>query len=106
MFDVLIMYFVYAVFLIGGGFMGMKKAKSKVSLISGVSTGAIALIIAVISHWQPIPALTMGLILAVALAIVFYVRFLMTSKAMPAIPMMIVSTLVAIASIVLIVLKR
>lgn len=75
---------IYGLVVLLGGVMGYLKAKSQVSLLSGVGSG-IALLVA----WfvcQQIPSVGLGLatLLALVLFIVFIIRFLKTRAFMPA----------------------
>ena len=75
---------VYGLVVLLGGVMGYLKAKSQVSLVSGVGSG-----IALLVDWfvcQQMPSLGMGLatLLALVLLIVFITRFLKTRAFMPA----------------------
>jgi len=85
----------YAVLVIAGGILGYVKAKSKPSLISGVVSG-IALLVAWFMTWQRYEAgLALATCLAVALVVVFGMRFRKTSKFMPAGLMSILSLVAA-----------
>jgi uncharacterized membrane protein (UPF0136 family) len=105
-YEIAIMYVVYAILLIVGGLTGLKKAKSKVSMISGVSSGCIALLAALITHWHVMIALVIGFLLAASLAVVFYMRYAKTQKPMPAVPMLVFSALVGLGSLVFMILRR
>jgi uncharacterized membrane protein (UPF0136 family) len=75
---------IYGLVVLLGGVMGYLKAKSQVSLLSGVGSG-MALLIA----WfvgQQMPSLGLGLAtgLALVLFVVFIIRFLKTRAFMPA----------------------
>jgi uncharacterized membrane protein (UPF0136 family) len=99
------LFFAYAVLLIGGGLMGFIKAKSSASLISGTVTGLLSLGVAFLIPSSHHTALICGAILSFVVSMIFILRFFRTKKAMPAIPMIIVSDLVAVASIMLLVRK-
>lgn len=82
---------IYALLVLVGGVMGYLKAKSKVSLLSGVSCGT-ALLVA----WflcRPIPIMGLGLatLIAVLLSVVFIIRLFRTRTFMPAGLMMVLS---------------
>jgi uncharacterized membrane protein (UPF0136 family) len=101
-----IVYIIYALILIGGGFMGFVKAGSKASLISGIGTGLVAAAAACLYGTAPKTGLIVGAVVSAAAGIVFVLRYVKTKKAMPAVPMMIVSDLVLIASLVFIFTKK
>lgn len=86
--------------------MGYNKAKSKASITSGAITGAISILIGILGHFFPKPSLVMGIILGLAVSIIFIMRYQKTKKPMPAIPMMIISDLVALTSILLLILNK
>ena len=92
------LYIIYGVLLIGGGIMGFAKAKSQASLISGLVTGALALAGAALysGHKNNIP---FGeAVLALIVAAIFISRYVKTRKAMPAIPVIVLSAIVIVAS--------
>jgi len=74
----------YAVVVIAGGVMGYVKAQSKPSLISGLISGVALLIAGVITFQNYNVGMTLAAILAIALLIVFAIRFRKTNKFMPA----------------------
>lgn len=81
----------YGLVVLLGGVMGYVKAKSQVSLLSGIGSG-IALVVA----WfvcRQIPQVGLGLatLLALVLSIVFVIRFLKTRAFMPSGLMMVFS---------------
>ncbi|AOW99332.1 MAG: hypothetical protein F6J90_01345 [Moorea sp. SIOASIH] len=74
----------YGILALIGGIMGYAKAKSKISLISGLISGLL-LIFAGIMQLQGQPwAQTLGIAVAAALVIVFAIRLAKTRKFMPA----------------------
>lgn len=82
----------YAVLVIAGGVMGYLKARSKPSLISGLISGAALLVAWWISLSRSYNAgIALAICLAIALLIVFSLRFRKTRKFMPAGLMAIVS---------------
>ncbi|MEO7716749.1 MAG: TMEM14 family protein [Capsulimonas sp.] len=113
------LYVIYGVLLIVGGIMGYAKAKSQASLIAGIATGALALIgagvydkeIHHIATSLSGHALRVGgeydnlakivfaeAFLAMVVATIFISRYAKTKKAMPAIPVIVLSAIVIIAS--------
>ena len=106
--QIAIMYAAYALLLLVGGVIGFSKAKSQASLISGIVTGVVYLLLGLLStHIQyQGAALTVGAMLAIGLSVFFVMRYTKTRKPMPAMPMSILSALVGIGSIVLYILKR
>ena len=98
---IVILYIVYAVVLLVGGVMGYAKVKSTPSLIAGVVSGALAAVAAVLLNMRhPRSGLGLGIVLALAMAIFFFGRFRRTGKATPAVPVIILSALVLILSLV------
>lgn len=94
----LITILVYAFVVIFGGVFGYLKAKSKMSLISGILSGT-----ALLTIWlfiSPIPT-KLGLATAIAavLLITFIIRFVRSRKFMPAGLMMLLSLAAIIAFI-------
>ncbi|MBF2026163.1 MAG: TMEM14 family protein [Oscillatoriales cyanobacterium C42_A2020_001] len=87
----------YAVLVIAGGVMGYVKAQSQPSLISGVTSGIALLIAWLITFFQSYTTgMAVATLLAIALLIVFAIRFRKTGKFMPAGLMAIVSLIGAI----------
>ncbi|EKQ69487.1 small integral membrane protein [Leptolyngbyaceae cyanobacterium JSC-12] len=75
----------YAVLVIAGGVMGYLKAQSQPSLISGLISGIALLIAWLIVLFQSYNAgMGLAICLAIALLIVFALRFWKTRKFMPA----------------------
>jgi uncharacterized membrane protein (UPF0136 family) len=87
---------VYGLLVAIGGIIGYRKAGSKVSLLSGLGSG-VALAIAAYLTWQNLRiGLSVATIIAIALAIVFGMRWSKTGAWMPAGMMTILSGLIAI----------
>jgi uncharacterized membrane protein (UPF0136 family) len=87
----------YAVLVLAGGVMGYVKARSKPSLISGLISGAALLIAWGITLGNSYNAgIGLATCLAIALLIVFGLRFRKTNKFMPAGLMAIVSLFCAV----------
>jgi uncharacterized membrane protein (UPF0136 family) len=94
---VLLLY-IYGILLIIGGFMGYIKAKSMVSLVAGVVCGVIALLLGfyyATFHFAPHAAL----LLALLLIFVMGRRYLNSRKVMPALVVVVLSVVVAIAQV-------
>jgi uncharacterized membrane protein (UPF0136 family) len=86
--------YAYAVFLLLGGMYGYLRAKSTVSLFSGVGSAVVAGLAAYISTRHPHIAEALAGLLSAAMIVLFIFRYRKTGKAMPAIPMVVVSVLV------------
>ncbi len=86
---------IYAVLLIVGGLIGYRKAGSRPSLIAGSISGLVALVAAglMISDAR---AIWLGIALAVAMLVVFSIRFSKTRKFMPSGMLGIVSLVVLV----------
>ncbi len=87
---------IYALVVLFGGVMGYVKAKSQVSLISGVGSGIALLVAWFITRQLPFAGLGLATLLALVLFIVFVIRFSRTRAFMPA-GLMTVFSLVATA---------
>jgi uncharacterized membrane protein (UPF0136 family) len=94
---VLLLY-IYGALLIVGGAMGYVKAKSVPSLVAGVVCGVIALLLGLRYTWHFAPIA--ALILALVLIFLMGRRYLNTRKAMPALLIVVLSIIVAIAQVV------
>jgi uncharacterized membrane protein (UPF0136 family) len=75
---------VYGLLVTIGGIVGYLKAKSNVSLFSGVASGAVLAIAAHITLSQPLTGLPVATLVAVFLFVTFIVRWLKTRAIMPA----------------------
>ncbi|HEY9894120.1 MAG TPA: TMEM14 family protein [Candidatus Sericytochromatia bacterium] len=75
---------VYALLVAIGGVIGYVKAKSNQSLISGLGSGVALAIAWYISLQNPTAGLALAAVIALALLIVFALRFRATGKFMPA----------------------
>jgi uncharacterized membrane protein (UPF0136 family) len=88
---------VYGALLAFGGWMGQRKAGSRISLIAGLLTG-LAAIVAAGMTLVPVTSMAgrvLGLLTAIALAGLFGLRFARTRKVMPAGMMGLLSLIVA-----------
>jgi len=88
---------VFAIFMIAGGYMGFKKANSKMSLIMGLVSGI--LILLNLSNYLILS------IISIVLALTFTKRFLDTKKFMPSGMLLILSVLTAIISLIQVIPK-
>jgi uncharacterized membrane protein (UPF0136 family) len=87
---------IYIVLLVVGGMMGYLKARSQVSLFTGIGS-AVALLLTVIPNLlNSNTAKLLADVIMIALLIVFTVRLAKTQKFMPA-GMMLVATIAALA---------
>jgi len=93
---VLLLY-LYGVLLIIGGSMGYAKAKSVPSLVAGVVCGLIALLLGYEYTWRFAPPA--ALVLALALIFIMGRRYLNTRKPMPALPIVVLSLVVALVQV-------
>ena len=82
---------VYGLVVALGGGIGYLKAKSKISLISGIVSGVLLLVAWYLAGRNPVLGLGLGLALAVVLLVVFAKRLMSTRKLMPAGPMLVLA---------------
>ncbi len=75
---------VYALLVAIGGVIGYVKAKSKQSLLSGLGSGVALAIAWYISLQNPTVGLALAAVIALALLVIFALRFRATGKFMPA----------------------
>jgi len=75
---------VYALLVAIGGVIGYVKAKSNQSLLSGLGSGVALAIAWYISLQNPTAGLALAAVIALALLVVFALRFRATGKFMPA----------------------
>ena len=80
---------VYGVVVALGGGMGYLKARSKISLISGLASGAFLVVAGIVVRQNPTLGLGLGAGIALLLLGVFAKRLLSTRKLMPAGPMLV-----------------
>ncbi|MGV0024807.1 TMEM14 family protein [Phormidesmis priestleyi] len=88
---------IYGLLVAIGGLIGYAKAKSKVSLISGLVSGLVLVIAAYMTSNGSPNGLTLATIVAVILLIVFSIRWSKTKALMPSGLMAILSLCAAIA---------
>ena len=94
---VLLLY-IYGILLIVGGAMGYVKAKSVPSLVAGGVSGVLALILA--WYYDACPYVPVAaLLLSLALTVVMGRRYLRTRTVMPALLIVVLSLVVAVAQI-------
>jgi len=93
---VLLLY-IYGILLIVGGAMGYVKAQSVPSLVAGLVCGFIALFLGYRYAWHFAPHA--ALILSLVLIFLMGRRYLRTRKAMPALLIVVLSIVVAVAQI-------
>jgi uncharacterized membrane protein (UPF0136 family) len=82
---------IYALVVLLGGVMGYVKAKSQVSLFSGVGSGIGLLVAWFVSRQTPVVGLGLATFIALVLFVVFIIRFFRTRAFMPAGLMMVFS---------------
>lgn len=82
---------IYAVVVLLGGVMGYLKAKSKVSLFSGLGSGIGLLVAWFVFRQTPLIGLGLATLIALVLVVVFALRFSRTRAFMPAGLMMVFS---------------
>ncbi len=92
-----VLLYVYGFLLIAGGAMGYVKAKSVPSLVAGVVCGVIALLLGLRYEWHFAPIA--AFLLALVLIVIMGRRYLNTRKAMPALLIVVLSVIVALAQI-------
>lgn len=82
---------IYALVVLVGGVMGYIKAKSQMSLFSGVGSGIALLVAWFLSRQFPLLGLGLATLLALVLLVVFIMRFSRTRAFMPAGAMVLLS---------------
>ncbi len=93
-------FYVYAVILLLGGVYGYLKSKSPVSLVTGIMAAILAAVAAYLVPHVPFTAIGLGTVVAVALAVVFFLRYRATKNPMPALPMIALSGAVLILGLI------
>ncbi|NEP58733.1 MAG: hypothetical protein F6K31_17230 [Symploca sp. SIO2G7] len=74
----------YGILALAGGIIGYMQAKSKISLISGVTSGLLLIIAGILQLQGQAWGLTLAEVVAGVLIVVFILRFVKTRKFMPA----------------------
>jgi uncharacterized membrane protein (UPF0136 family) len=94
-----ILYYVYAALLLLGGLIGFLRARSGVSLgASAVAAILVAAASLLLPH-HPRFGSGIGSLIALIIAMFFFGRYHATKKPMPALPVIVVSVLVLLASL-------
>jgi uncharacterized membrane protein (UPF0136 family) len=90
----------YGILTIVGGILGYAKARSQTSLVSGLVSG-ILLIVSGVAHQQGSSwGEELAIIITLSLIVIFAIRFIKTSKFMPA-GLMVVAGILALGAMVL-----
>jgi len=92
-------YFVYAVVLLLGGALGFARARSLPSLIAGAVFAVLTLVAGFLIPRHPRLGLGLGMMSALAMTVFFAMRYQITRKPMPAIPVAVLSLLVIAVSL-------
>ncbi|MEO0826972.1 MAG: TMEM14 family protein [Cyanobacteria bacterium J06635_15] len=90
----------YGLLAIVGGIIGFAQASSKVSLISGLVSGLLLLVGALLASQGNPAGVILSLVVTALLIVVFIIRLIKTRKAMPA-ALMIVAGLAALVPMVM-----
>ena len=80
---------IYGLVVALGGGMGYRKARSKISLMSGLASGALLIAAGIVVKQNPKLGLGLGVGIALVLLGVFAKRLFITRKLMPAGPMLV-----------------
>ncbi len=92
---------IYGVLLIGGGFMGYKKAGSKMSLIMGLISGALVFLGLYLTQTSPKNGYTLIAITSAFLTGVFIKRLIKTKAFMPSGMLIVLSLLALVVSMLM-----
>ena len=95
-----IVYIIYGLILLAGGIYGFAKTNSRPSLIAGIASAVVSIIAAIVFRHHPRVGLAIGALLGLILCAFFAGRFKSTGKAMPAIPISVLSALIFLYSII------
>jgi uncharacterized membrane protein (UPF0136 family) len=98
-----IYFFLFAAMTAAGGVMGFVKAQSKASLIAGVSSGLLLAVAGYLMQNKTGAAVTVGLVTSALLLGRFLPAYLKKGATMPAVPMIILSAIGILLSIVVLV---
>jgi uncharacterized membrane protein (UPF0136 family) len=93
-----ILYYVYAALLLLGGLLGFVRARSAPSLGASAVAAILIAFASVRLHNHPRSGLGIGIVVSLVLGAFFLGRYQATKKPMPAIPILVVSAVVLIAS--------
>ena len=91
-------YFFFGFIAIAGGVMGYARAKSKPSLIAGGASGALLIVAGLLS--PSVPAFVLALLVSVLLLMRFSRSYAAKGKPMPAIPMIVLSGICLVLTII------
>ena len=94
-----ILYLVYSFFLICGGIIGFARAKSLPSLITSVTASLLMTLASLRLHHHPRSSLGIAILVSLVIGVFFFGRYQATIKPMPALPVIAVSALVLLASV-------
>lgn len=93
------LYIVYAVLLLLGGVMGYARAKSLPSLIVGFVAADLSLAAVWLLHHHPRAAMGLEALISLFIGIFFLRRYQTTRKPMPAMPVVLFSVIVLVATL-------
>ena len=93
-----LLFWAYAAIVLIGGIMGYASAKSTASLMGAIPAAILIGGAAYTMDDHRTIALTLGLVVSAVLAVFFVFRYRKTKKAMPAVPMILISDIVALAA--------
>ena len=94
-------FYIFAIITAAGGIMGFVKAHSTPSLIAGVTSGLLLAVAGYLMPIKPTPAIIVGLVTSILLLGKFLPAYLKKGAVMPAVPMIILSAIAILLSVVL-----